>query len=65
MGKSQAHRRRGGCHEGEPGKSSRSEWYHLLYFHCIKVLVMCSGGLRLLHPLFLEQAGYWDGNAHF
>lgn len=36
MGKCQAHRRPGRCHDGGPGKSSLSEGYHLIYFCCIK-----------------------------
>lgn len=33
------------------GRSPLSEWYHLLYFHSIKIPVLCLGGLKLLEVI--------------
>lgn len=33
------------------GSSPLSEWYHLLYFHSIKIPVLCLGGLKLLEVI--------------
>lgn len=33
------------------GSPPLSEWYHLLYFHSIKILILCSGGVKLLEAI--------------
>lgn len=33
------------------GNSPVSKWYHLLYFHPIKIPVLCSGDLKLLEVI--------------